>query len=67
MAVLRSAPGPRFDDEQQVLLLANPKGGVNFDLFDSKGNEAQLLVFPSGPTLTMKKAKQTVLELPAQR
>jgi hypothetical protein len=52
------------EDEQQVLFLANPHGGVNFDLFDSKGNEAQILVFPNGPTFTMKKAKQTVLELP---
>jgi hypothetical protein len=52
------------EDEQQVLFLANPKGGVNFDLFDSKGNEAQLTVFPNGPKLTLKKSKQTVLELP---
>jgi len=51
-------------DEQQVLFLANPKGGVNFDLFDSKGNEAQILVFPGGPKLTLKKMKETVLELP---
>ena len=53
------------EDEQQVLFLANPKGGVNFDLFDQKGNSAQILVFPEGPKLIMKKAKQTVLELPA--
>jgi hypothetical protein len=45
------------EDEQQVLFLANPKGGVNFDIFDSKGNEAQILVFPSGPKFTMKRAK----------
>jgi hypothetical protein len=37
------------EDEQQVLFLANPKGGVNFNLFDSKGNGAQLTVFPDGP------------------
>lgn len=55
------------EDEQQVLFLANPKGGVNFDLFDSKGNEAQLLVFPSGPTLRMKKQKEIVAELPPAR
>lgn len=53
------------EDEQQVLLLANPKGGVNFDIADSKGNEAQLIVFPSGPRLTMKKMKETILELPS--
>jgi len=52
------------EDEQQVLFLVNPKGGVNFDLFDSNGNEVQILVFPKGPRLTLKKAKQTVLELP---
>jgi hypothetical protein len=52
------------EDEQQVLFLANPHGSVNFDLFDSKGNETQILVFPNGPAFTMKKAKQTVLELP---
>jgi hypothetical protein len=33
------------EDEQQVLFLANPKGGVNFDLYDSKENEVQLLFF----------------------
>ena len=27
------------EDEQQALFLANPKGGVNLDIFDSKGNE----------------------------
>ncbi len=52
------------EDEQQVLFLANPKSGVNFDIFDSNGNEAQVTVFPSGPKLTMKKRKETVLELP---
>ena len=53
------------EDEQQVLFLANPKGGVNFDLFDSKGNEAQLTVFPDGPKFQMKKMKAKVLELPS--
>ncbi len=53
------------EDEQQVLFLANPKGGVNFDIFDSNGNEAQLTVFPDGPKLRMKKVKVTVAELPA--
>lgn len=53
------------EDEQQVLFLANPKGGVNFDIFDSKGNEAKLTVFPDGPKLKMKKMKATVVELPA--
>jgi hypothetical protein len=52
------------EDEQQVLFLANPKGGVNFDLFDSKGNEAQMTVFPDGPRLTLRKEKKTVSELP---
>jgi hypothetical protein len=36
------------EDEQQVLFLANPKGGVHLDLFDSKGNSARLAVFPDG-------------------
>jgi hypothetical protein len=53
------------EDEQQVLFLANPKGGVNLDIFDSKGNEAQLTVFPDGPKLKMKKMKATVVELPS--
>ena len=52
------------EDEQQVLFLANPKGGVNFDLYDSKGNEVQITVFPEGPRLTLTKAKNKVLELP---
>lgn len=52
------------EDEQQVLFLANPKGGVNFDLYDSKGNEVQIKVFPDGPRLTFTKAKNKVLELP---
>jgi hypothetical protein len=53
------------EDEQQVLFLANPKGGVNLDIHDSKGNEAQLTVFPDGPKLKMKKMKATVAELPS--
>lgn len=52
------------EDEQQVLLLANPKGGVNFVLFDSKGNGAQITVFPDGPRLTLTKAGKTISELP---
>ena len=52
------------EDEQQVRFLANPKGGVNLDLFDSKGNEAQITVFPDGPKLVLTKAKNRVLELP---
>lgn len=53
------------EDEQQVLFLANPKGGVNLDIHDSKGNEAQLTVFPDGPKLQMKKMKATIAELPS--
>ena len=53
------------EEEQQVLFLANPKGGVNFDLFDSKGDAAQLTVFPNGPRFTMTKAKERVVDLPA--
>jgi hypothetical protein len=59
------------EDVQEVMLLANPKGGANFVMSD-KGNLAQMTVFagetdqvPDGPKLTMRKAKQTVLELPA--
>jgi hypothetical protein len=52
------------EDEQQVLFLANPKGGVNLDIFDSTGNEAQLTVFTDGPKLKLKKMKRTVAELP---
>jgi hypothetical protein len=52
------------EDEQQVLFLANPGGGVNFDIFDSKGNEAAIRVFPGGPRFVMKKTKSSVLDLP---
>ncbi len=50
---------------QEVLFLANPDGGTNLDLFDKLGNEAQLTVFPEGPKLVMKKAKQVVAQIPA--
>ena len=52
------------EDEQQMRLLANPKGGVNFDIYDSKGNEAQITVFPTGPRLMMMKAKERIFEFP---
>lgn len=52
------------EDQQQVLFLANPKGGVHLTLYDSKGNEAEISVFPKGPNLILTKAKQKVLELP---
>jgi hypothetical protein len=53
------------EEEQKVLLLTNPKGGVNFVLSNNDGNSMQFTVFREGPKLTMRKAKQTVLELPA--
>ena len=53
------------EDEQQVLFLANPKGGVNFDIYDSQGNEAQLTVFRSGPKFRMKRLKEKIAELPS--
>jgi hypothetical protein len=53
------------EDAQQSLFLVNPKGGIHFDLYDQKGNSASLSVFPDGPKLTLKKARETVLELPA--
>jgi len=53
------------EDEQKMLLLANPKGGVNFVLTNNDGNSIQLTAFPDGPKLTMRKSKQKVLELPA--
>ncbi len=52
------------EDQQQVLFLVNPKGGVNFDLFDGAGNEANLTVFPKGPHFVMKRQKETIAELP---
>jgi hypothetical protein len=74
--VTSDTPGDAFitldsEDDQEVMLLANRKGGANFYLSD-KGNLAQMTVFagesdqvPDGPKLTMRKAKQTVLELPS--
>lgn len=53
------------EDEQKVLLLANPKGGVNFVLTNNDGNSVQLVAFPEGPKLTLRKGKQIVGELPA--
>ena len=50
---------------QEMTLLSNPGGGVNFDISDPKGNEAAITVFPDGPKLKMKKAKQLVVKLPA--
>lgn len=54
------------ENEQQVLFLVNPKGGVNFDLFDGGGNEANLTVFPKGPHFVMKRQREKITELPAQ-
>jgi hypothetical protein len=53
------------EDDQKVLLLANPKGGVNFVLTNNDGNSLQLTAFPNGPKLTMRKGKEVVAELPA--
>jgi len=53
------------EDEQKVLLLANAKGGVNFVLSNNDGNSLQLTAFPEGPKLTMRKSRQTIVELPA--
>jgi hypothetical protein len=50
--------------EQQALFLANPAGGVNFDLYDEMGNEAAITVFPDGPKFKMKKNHVKILELP---
>jgi hypothetical protein len=52
------------EDEQKVLLLANPKGGVNFVLSNNDGNFLPFTAFPEGPKSTLKKAHQTVLDLP---
>jgi hypothetical protein len=61
------------ENDQEVMLLTNPKGGANFYLRD-QGNMAQITVFagetygnvqlPDGPKLSMSKARQTLLELP---
>lgn len=50
---------------QEMTLLSNAGGGVNFDISDPKGNEAAITVFPDGPKFKMKRAKQTVVELPS--
>ena len=55
------------EDDQKVLLLANPKGGVNFVLTNNDGNSMQLTTFPNGPKLTMRKANEKVVELPAAK
>jgi hypothetical protein len=50
--------------EQQALFLANPDGGMNFDLYDKLGNQAAITVFPDGPKFKMKKNHVKILELP---
>ena len=53
------------EDEQKVLLLANPKGGVNFILTNNDGNSVQLTAFGNGPGLKLRKEDQIIAELPA--
>jgi hypothetical protein len=53
------------EDEQKVLLLANPKGGVNFILTNNDGNSVQLTAFGNGPGLKLRKGDQIIAELPA--
>ena len=53
------------EDEQKVLLLANPKGGVNFILTNNDGNSVQLTAFGKGPKLELRKANEVVAALPA--
>ena len=53
------------EDEQKVLLLANPKGGVNFILTNNDGNSVQLTAFGNGPGLKLRKGNQIIAELPA--
>ena len=53
------------EDDQKVLLLANPKGGVNFVLTNNDGNSLQLTAFPNGPKLVMWKSNQKLVELPS--
>lgn len=53
------------EDEQKVLLAANPKGGVTFILSNNDGNSMQLSAFAKGPKLTVRKANEVVAELPA--
>jgi hypothetical protein len=52
------------EDEQKVLLLANPKGGVNFVLTNNDGNSVQLTAFANGPKLRLRKGDQILAELP---
>lgn len=52
--------------EQQVLFLANPEGGVNFNLYDKQGNQAAITVFPKGPRFLLKKQRKTVVDLPGE-
>jgi hypothetical protein len=53
------------EEEQKVLLLANPKGGVNFILTNNDGNSVQLTAFGNGPSLRLRKKDQVIAELPA--
>ncbi|MDP9037912.1 MAG: hypothetical protein M3O02_01400 [Acidobacteriota bacterium] len=50
---------------QEMTLLSNAGGGVNFDISDPKKNEAQITVFPDGPKFKMKKAGEVVTDLPS--
>ena len=50
---------------QEMTLLSNAGGGVNFDISDPKRNEAQITVFPNGPRFEMRKAGQVVADLPS--
>ncbi len=50
---------------QEMTLLSNAGGGVNFDISDPKKNEAEITVFPDGPRFKMKKAGQVVMDLPS--
>ena len=49
---------------QEVLFLANPGGGTNFDLFDREGNEANITVFPKGPNFVMKQRGKIIAQIP---
>ncbi len=51
------------EDEQKVLLLANPKGGVNFILTNNDGNSVQLTAFGDGPSVRLGKKNQIVAKL----
>jgi hypothetical protein len=52
------------EDEQKVLLVANPKGGVQLILTNNDGNSLQLTAFSKGPKLTMRKKNEVVADLP---